>query len=195
MFWELAGIIVQVAHIALHMSGIVKYKGRLEDLAQDLCDMADVNRGYYETYRDCDPDFYEYYKTLPDSPACDQAISRSRGAAYADYAQSMRRSLKTVRGYSPLTKVHLNNMLCGNAIAQANQHRTVTMMRERANEDEHVLERWSAIVSAPVGVEKFYANATGAIISQSFKSLRAAGQGFNSAAAGLGTQLFKVLND
>lgn len=194
MFWEISALILQAVQMGLYLTALDHYRDKLEDLAQDLCDYADANRDQYLIFRQCDPDFYDYYKTLPDYEQCDSNVQRAKGAAFHGYGSRLRRALRTNRGYTPLTKVHLNNMVSNDAVAQSALTRAVTCIKERKYEDNHVLERWSAIVSAPIGVEGSHAAATSAIIRQSFSNLKSLGQGFNSAGAAFGTQLFRVLD-
>lgn len=194
MFWQIASIVLQVVQLGLYITALEHYKDKLEEFADWLCDSADDNRDRYLEYRECDPDFYDYYKSLPDYTQCDSNVKRSKGAAYHGYGSRLRRSLRTTRGYTPMTKVHLNNMLSSDAIAQTALTRATQRIKERRYEDNHVLARWSAIVSAPIGVERYYTGASTTIIQESFRNLKALGQGFNSAAAAFGSQLFRVLN-
>lgn len=194
MFWEIAGLILQAVQLGLYLSALDQYRGKLEDLAQWLCDSADLNRDIYLSLRDSDPDFYEYYKTLPEYQLCQSAVERGKGDAFRQYGRRLRRSLRTNRGYTPLNKVHLNNVFAADALMQTAHHRATTEIKERSRVDSHVLERWSAIVGAPVGVEKYYPGATNNIIQQSFQNLRSLGQGFNSAGAAFGTQLYRILD-
>ena len=58
-----------------------------------------------------------------------------------------------------MANVHLNNMVSSQAIAETAVTRSVRTIKERNIVDDHVLERWSAIVGAPVGVERYYVGA------------------------------------
>jgi len=191
--WELAPLVLSIIQMGLYLSAVDKYKDRLEDYAEYLHDCADTMKEKYKTLRDCDPDFYERYKSLPDYAICENNIQRSKGAAFFGYGSRLRQSLSTVRGYTPLAKVHLNNLVSSQAISQSAITRADTIIRERNRQDEHTLERWAAIVGAPVGVESHSAAASKVIISESFKSLKAFSQGFNSAGALFGRSLFGVL--
>lgn len=193
MFWQIAGIVLQIVQAGLNLAGLSKYKGKLEDFADQLTVWAVNNRDNYLALRDCDPDFYAYYKSLPDYTVCDESINRAKGAAFHGYGSKMRRALKTNKGYTPLAKVHLNNMLSQDAITQAALTRSVQAVKENKNVDNHILQQWSAIVGAPVGVERYYAGSSAAIIQQSFTNLKSLGQGFNSAAAAFGTSLHRIL--
>lgn len=194
MFWEIAGIIANVAQLVAQLSAINNYKSKLEFFADQLCTWADNNRDKYLDLRACDPDFYNYYKSLPGYTSCDSSVARSKGAAYHGYGSRLRRAIKTNRGYTPLAKVHLNHMLSEDAIAQTALTRVVTEIKERKREDNHVLQQWSAIVGAPVGVERYYSGSSAAIIQQSFTNLKALSQGFNSAGAAFGTSLYRILD-
>jgi len=195
MYWQIASLILEVVQLGLHLAGLNHYKGKLEDFAGELCDWADDDKAEYLALRASDPDFYDYYKTLPDKQICQSAINRGKGAAFHGYGAKMRRALKTTRGYTPMVKVHLNNTLSQDAIAQTHLTRTVTAIKERRLHDSHILERWSNIVSAPVGVERYNSGASSAIIQQSFTNLKSLGRGFNSAGAAFGTTLYGILNN
>jgi len=159
-----------------------------------LCECADTEKEKYKSFRDSDPDFYEYYKTLPDYVECQSAIKRSKGEAFYNYGANLRRRIRTTRGYNKLANVHLNNMLSSQAINEAAISRAVTCVRERKRRDNHVLERWSAIISAPVGVERHQASIINGVVNSSFSSLKGYSRGFNSAGAAFGTSLFRILD-
>lgn len=192
--WQIASLVLSVVQMGLYLAAINKYKGRLEDLAEDLCKLADAEMEKYCEFRDCDPDFYEYYKTLPDYEPCDSAIKRSKGAAFFKYGESVRRRQHSNRGYTPLAMVHWNQYHGQDAVYEAAVTRALTCINERQRRNDHVLERWSAIVNAPVGVERYSPSTLNPIINAQFKTLTQFGRGFNSAGAAFGTSLFQVLN-
>lgn len=194
MFWEIAGLIIQATQLGLYLSSLSNYEGKLQDFATWLCDTADDNRDQYILLRDTDPDFYAYYQALPNRDICESAIDRGKGAAFHGYGSRYRRAKRTTRGFNQMANVHLNYMLSPDAVAQAGLNRAVTTIKEKNISDEHVLERWSAIVGAPVGVERYYAGATNTIIQESFRNIKALGQGFNSAGAAFGNQLYRILD-
>lgn len=193
MFWEIAGLILNVVQLGLYLTSLDKYRDKLEDFADWLCDTADANRDQYLLLRGCDPDFYEYYKTLPDYQICQSSIMRSKGAAWHNYGSQLRRSIRTTRGYNKMANLNINYLLGSNAVAQSGLTRSVRIIKEKELVDDHILERWSAIVGAPIGVERYYAGATNTIIQESFRNIKSLSQGFNSAAASFGTQLYRVL--
>lgn len=194
VFWQLAPLVLQIIQMIAYISAIRKYKGKLEDLADWLCECADKEAEKYMSFRDCDPDFYAYYKTLPDYEVCDSAIKRNKGESFYNYGANLRRRIRTVRGYNKFAKVHWNNMLSAQAINEAAVARAVTCIRERRRRNNHILERWSAIVSAPVAVERYQASIINGVVQSSFNSLKGYSRGFNSAGAAFGTSLFRILN-
>ena len=194
MYWQIAGLIISVVQMGLYLNGLDKYENKLQDLAAWLCDNADLNATCYIDFKDSDLSFYDYYCGLPDYAVCMSNVNRSKGAAFYGYGSKMRRSIHAGRGYTPMVKVHLNAMVSSDAVAASATNRAIAIMKERDRVNAHVLERWSAIVSAPIDVEGYQAAPVGAIISQSFKSLKAYGRGFNSAGAAFGSTLYKVLN-
>lgn len=194
MFWEIASLILQATQLGLYLSSLSNYEGKLQDLATWLCDTADDNRDQYILLRDCDPDFYAYYQALPDRDVCESAIDRGKGSAWYNYGAKLRRAKRTTRGFNQMSNVQLNYLLGSDAVAQTGLNRVVTTIKEKAVKDDHILERWSAIVGAPIGVERYYAGATSSIIQESFRNLKSLGQGFNSAGAAFGNQLYRILN-
>lgn len=193
-FWEIAGLILSITQMGFYLASVDKYKDKLEDYSDQLELWGDEDKLEYKKFRDLDPDFYAYYESLDLYTECESNIKRSKGKAWFGYGSKVRRRLQTNRGFTPLAKVHFNNMLASEAVAESATTRAATCVKERQRTDGHLLERWSSIVSAPVGVERYQASIASGIISQSFKSLKGAGQGFNSAASSFGTQLYRVLN-
>lgn len=193
-YWEIASLILQVVQMGYYLNAVDNYKDKLEDLGQWLCDTADAEAAVYESFRDCDPDFYEYYTSLPSYEECNSAVNRSKGAAFASYGANLRRRVSSVRGYTPLAKVHWNNLVSDGAVAESSVTRVVNKIRERKRVHSHTLERWSAIVSAPVAVEAYRPSIVNGITQQSFRSLKGAARGFNSAGTAFGNTLFQVLN-
>lgn len=194
MFWEIASIILQVAQLGFYITAVDKYKDKLEDLAQWLCDCAEVEREKYESFRDCDPDFYAYYKELADYAQCESNIKRNKGEAWRKYGVNLKRAVRGNRGYTPLANVYANQVLSAQPIAEIALNRASTTIRERGRVNNHILERWSAIVSAPVAVEGYQPAIVSTIIADSFKNLKGYARGFNSAGAALGNSLFNLLN-
>lgn len=193
-FWQIAGLILQVVQMFLYLAAVRKYKEKLEEFADYLRDSGMADEEKYMTIRDCDPDFYAYYKGLPLYAPCESAIKRNKGEAFFKYGSQLRRRLRSTRGYTPLTRVHFNTQAMHQAISEAAVSRAITCIRENKRVDAHILERWSAIVSAPVNVEGYSPAFAKQIVDSNFRSLKGFARGFNSAGAALGTSLFRILN-
>ena len=189
-FWQIAGLVLQLVQMILYIAGFIKYKERLEQWAEQLKTWADEKFEAYKTLRDRDPDFFDYYDSLPNYEICESNIQRSKGAAFADYGKAMRRSLPTVRGFSRLQKAALANHLGQNAVQASAVKRVQTTITERARQDDHILQRWQAVVNSPTNPAAH--NDVSNIIKLSFNSLHAFGQGANSAGAALGTGLYRT---
>ncbi len=192
--WQILGSVVTALQLKYQYDALSDYVVKLKSFAGQLDTWADDDKAKYQALRANDFNFYEYYRNLPDYTICDSAIDRSKGAAFHTYGSRLRRGMRTNRGYTPMTNVHLNNMLSSDAVAEVAVNRSVMTIKEKNIMDDHVLQRWSAIVGAPVGVERYHAGATSAIISESFKNIKALGQGVNSAGVAFGSQLYEVLN-
>ena len=186
--WQQVQMLASIAQFALYIAGFLKYKDRLEDLADDLVGWSDSGFDRYKTLRDKDPEFYDYYNTLPDYEQCESNIKRARGAAAARYGERLRNSYRTIAGYTPHQRVAVTNLLGSDMAMAPSMKRTQTLIAERARQDDHELQRWQAIIAAPTN--SAVTNDVGNIITASFKSLSAFGQGANSAGVAIGTQLF-----
>lgn len=193
-FWEILPVSLSVVQMGLYISGFSKYKGRLDDLSDDLRDRAEERYEKYKELRLRDQEFFDYYDNLPNYLECESNIKRSKGSAFAAYGRDMRRSMKVVRGYSQMNKVHLASRLAEQAVHDSSMHRAVTKINERAHVDDHVLERWNALVRAPVDIEGSSTLSVASTINASFSTLKTFGQGFNSAGAMFGTSLNRILN-
>lgn len=193
-FWQLAGMGVQLAQMLLYLASVDEYKDKLEKMAEWLAVYADDEKEKYYEMRDKDPAFYSYYKDLPDYEVCVSAIKRSKGQAFNRYGTRLRLHQRGTRGYTPWRNITLNNRFAGDAINEAAVARAVTAVTERKRHEDHILERWSAIVSAPINQEGYQASIVNGIINAQFKGFKSASRGFNSAGASFGTSLFKVLS-
>lgn len=192
--WQITELVASIILLQKQISAFSDYTSKLKSFAGQIGTWADEDKGHYQALRANDIDFYNYYRNLPDYTVCDSAIDRSKGAAFYRYGSQLRRGMRTNRGYTPMTNVHLNNMLSPQAVAEVAVNRSVRTIKEKNIMDDHVLERWSAITGAPVGVERYHAGATSAIISESFRNIKSLGQGINSAGATLGSQIYEILN-
>lgn len=190
--WELAPLALSILQFVLYIAGFRKYCERLEELAEDLQVRAEERYEQYQMLRDRDPEFYAYYDGLPDYSICESNVKRSKGAAFAAYGNDLRRGYGVVRGYTPLAKVQLTGTFADNAIFNSSLHRATTLINERSRVDGHVLQRWNAIVDTPIHIEGASSHNVGHIINQSFKTLRAFGQGANAAGTQLGASLYRV---
>ena len=189
-FWQIAGMVLMAIQLYLYIEGFNNHRKRLEQLAEDLRGRANEKFAAYKDLRDKDPDFYDYYKSLPDYTECVSNIKRSKGAAFFSYGQQLRRTLPTVRGYLPMQKAALANLLGGDPVYRSSMKRVQTKIAERSRVDDHVLERWQAIVSAPTNpsaVQDY-----GVLINSSFKSLQAFGQAANASLYTAGISLHRM---
>lgn len=187
--WQNVQLLASISQFILYLVGFNNYKDRLEDLADEHVERSDTKTEQYKELRSHDQEYYDYYNTLPEYEVCQSSIKRSRGTALAEYGNAVRRAFGTVNGYTPLQRVSLANTLGNNIAAAPAMKRAQTLISERAREDDHILDRWQAIISAPT--HPAATNDTSAIVAASFRSLGAFGQGVNSAGTAIGTQLFQ----
>jgi len=186
--WRNVQTLASIAQFALYLIGFANYKSKLEDIADDLVDRSDEALDRYKDLRSKDQAFFDYYNTLPDYEECPSNIKRARGAAASRYGERLRNSYRTINGYTPLQRVAVTNLLGADMAMSPSMKRTQTLIAERSRRDDHELQRWQAIISAPTNAAA--GNDVSNIIQSSFKSLSAFGQGVNSAGVSLGTQLF-----
>lgn len=193
-FWEISGLVLSAVQLGVYIDKVGDYKEKLETYADYLETVADNNRAIYEGFRNSDPSFYSYYQGLPSYSICNSSVHRSKGASLFAYGNELRSLTQTTRGYSQLEKVHINNMAGNRFVAKSALDRGRTHIKERARQNDHTLERWAAIVSAPVGVERYQASAMNNVIESSFRSLTSASQGFNSAGISFGIFANRTFN-
>ena len=187
--WQNTQMLASIAQFVLYITGFNSYKKRLVDLADEATARSDDAFTRYQALRDKDPEFFDYYKTLPDYEICESNIKRARGTAAAEYGTAIRRAYSTVSGYTPFQRVTLANALGNNMASSPAMKRAQTLIAERGRQDDHVLQRWQAVISAPTNPAA--SNDVSNIVQASFRSLGAFGQGVNSAGAAIGTQLFR----
>jgi len=191
-FWEIAGLVLSLVQFLLYLAGFNKYRKRLGSLATELVGRADEQFDAYKTLRDKDPAFYDYYKALPDYKKCDRDSRRTRGTAMNNYGSALRSSLRTVNGYTPLQRISLVNALSVQPINLVGAELTKNEMQERLRVDSHLLNRWQAIVGAPVRPANV--SDVSSIIRSSFSSMKSFGKGANSAGISLGKSFYNLRN-
>lgn len=195
-FWETAGLSLSFIQMVLYLVMMYRYQEKLREYAGKLSDWANETEEVYKEFRELDPEFYDYYKNLPEYEVCDSAVERNRGEAWRAWGASMRASMRTTRGYTPLTNAHINHLVVDKTsmLDSVAMRRANALITERHRVNTELLEKWSAIVSSPVNVESYGSGAMGAVIKDSFKSMTNFGQGFNSAGSAFGTQLYRILD-
>ena len=151
-YWQIAGLVLSLVQFLLYIAGFIKYKDKLEDLADSLISKADEKMAAYKLLRSRDPKFFDFYCDLPLYTQCDSNIRRSKGAAFADYGKAMRRVFPTVNGYTPYQRAALAHGLGQNPVQASAVKRMQTHIAERAREDDHLLRRWQAITGSPTNV-------------------------------------------
>lgn len=188
-FWQIASNVMALVQLILYLEAFNEHRKRLEQLAESLRDKANEQFCAYKALRDKDIEFYSYYLNLPDYQECESNIQRAKGAAFYGYGANFRRMLPTVRGYLPQQRAALANYLGAEPIFRTAMKRVQTKIAERARVDDHVLERWQSIVSAPTNPSN--TQDYGPVIESSFKSLEAFGKAANASLYQLGIGLYR----
>lgn len=194
-YWEIAGLALSVLQMGIYLKMLRDYEKKLLDYASNLNSWADQDKSAYIFFRDADPSFYSYYTSLPDYDVCEASTRRVMGAGFHAYGKTLRSTIGVTRGYTPLVKAHANALIADNshAVSSSAMMMASVITAERRRKMEHSMERWRAIIDAPVGVERYSPAPLQSVISQTFKSVTSFAQGFNSAGTAFGTQLYKVL--
>jgi hypothetical protein len=167
----------------------------IKKLAEALSPMADEERSHYTTIRNMEYSFHDYYKNLPEYEVCDSFYEWSHGQSLQLYGASIRQSLKTNRGFRSANKVHINKMVMKNYIANVNYEAMGKRLSERNRRDSHELERWSAIIAAPIDVQDYNAGAIGNVIAHSFNAFQNAGKGLNSSISDMSGGIYKAVQN
>ena len=186
--WRNAQTLLAVAQFALYIVGFLNYKNKLDDLAEDLTEKSDEQFARYKELRETDQEFFDYANTLPDYEECESNILRSRGAPGTRYGEAIRGTYQANNGYTPLRNVAVANLLGKDMASAPSLKRAQTKIAERANKDDHELQRWQAIISAPT--QSAPTNDVSSVIQASFKSLGAFGRGANAAGVSIGQSYF-----
>ena len=190
LFWEIVGLVLSLAQMLLYISGFNNYRSRLESLSDELTARAEARKAAYQTLRDKDPAFYSYYKGLPNYTPCQSNIERAKGAAFAHWGKQLRSSLRGINGYTQMQRVNVVGATADNAVFAPAMSRAMTQIAERRRIDDHVLQRWQAIVSAPTNPS--HVADYSSIIQSSFSTMKSFGQGANSAGVTVGSLSYQI---
>jgi len=189
LFWENAGLLLSVIQFILYVIGFKKYRDILHKIADLSEEHADERLKAYESLRNRDKEFFEYYCNLPLYNECESNIRRSKGASYLKYGTKLRRLYNSVNGYSRMSRVRMTQHFSREAIAESAQRRVMQKIEERSLVDDHIIQRWDAIISSPTNAAVSVNLSTG--IQASFKTLGAFGRGANSAGITIGSILYR----
>lgn len=192
-FWQIASLVMSLVQLLLFIDAFNHYRAKLEELADDLRKKANERFCALKALRDRDVEFFTYFNNLPDYFQSNSNVMRSRGAALSIYADKLRSTIPTVRGFLPAQKAALANLFGCELMNRVSMKRVQTEIAERSRVDDHTLQRWEALISAttsPSGVFDY-----GSIVDSSFKSLEAFGKAANASLYQFGTGLYRINNN
>lgn len=189
LFWENAALLLAVTQFALYLVGFLKQKDILVGFANDAEKRAEERSKAYESLRNKDSEFFEYYCNIPEYKECESNIRRSRGASDAKYGRELRRAYRATNGYSRMSMVGVTQHLSRQHISESANRRVMAKIAERSRLDDHVIQRWDAIISSPTN-SAVNVNLNSAV-EASFKTLGSFGRGVNSAGLTIGSLLWK----
>ena len=189
-FWEVAGLLLGVVQLTAYLIAFKSYADGLHDLADDLREKANERFAKYLTLRGKDEEFWDAAKNLPDYSACGDAVKMAKGAAFAEYAINFKRLARSVRGFTPMQKVSLVNAYSAQPLSEMHVARAITSAKQAKMGQDANTRSWAAIVSAPTNPA--HSNDVSNIIQSSFSTLRAFGQGANSAGLLIGKSAYNL---
>ena len=191
-FWEIAGMVLSIVQMVFYIIALNKYKDKLIELAEKFTGYAQEDEALYDEFRSADPAFYNWYMGLPNYSACEGSVQRSKGQAFLNYGETLRKSKRLNRGFTPLAPILVSSSAGDTAVRVSSMRRAASHASEETRVNDHVLSRWQAIASAPVGAEGNISGAYKPVIDSTMGSFTNAARGFNSAALAFGVNLYRV---
>lgn len=192
-FWQLGSMVLSIVQMILYISAMQDYYKKLKWLADKLISWArDEEDIYFKEFRDCDPDFYDWYRLIPEYSYCPSLVNRVKGRALREFGKGMRGAEKRASQVSPWAGINAASKLGYAFVPRIGFRRIANHFEELKLVDETLLHKWEAVITMPIGREdspvgykdiaQFY--------SQSFQQF---GQGINSAGFAFGRSLYEVL--
>ena len=140
-----------MAQFALYIVGFLNYKSKLDDLAENLTEK--FSDATVRAVQGVTREQTKSSSTTTTSCLTTSSVSltslRSRGAPGTRYGEAIRGTYQANNGYTPLRNVAVANLLGKDMASAPSLKRAQTKIAERANKDDHELQRWQAIISAP----------------------------------------------
>lgn len=192
-FWQLASIVLSILQMYLYCEAMEDYYTKLNELAEKLISWArDEEDIYFKEFRDCDPDFYDWYRMMPEYNYCPSIVNRSKGKMLREFGKGMRALEKHASATSPWSGINAASRLGYVTVPGVGLRRTMNHFDELKLVDDTLVRKWETIVTMPIGREDnpvAYKDIA-QLYSQSFQQF---GQGVNSAGFAFGRSLYEVL--
>lgn len=193
-YWQLASIVLSAFQMWYYWNALDKYYEKLKDLAEKLISWARIEDDiYFKEFRDCDPDFYDWYKMMPEYSYCPSIVNRVKGKVLREYGKGMRAfTKKFASSMGPWAGINFSSNAGYNAVSTIGVRRIINRFEELKLVDETHLAKWETIITMPIGRE---GNPAGYkdIATYYMKSFGQFGEGFNSAGVAFGSSLYQVL--
>lgn len=192
-FWQLGSMVLSIVQMILYISAMQDYYKKLKWLADKLISWArDEEDIYFKEFRDCDPDFYDWYRLMPEYSYCPSLVNRAKGRALREFGKGMRTLEKRASQSTPWAGISVASRMGYTSVPYIGIRRITSHFEELKLVDQTLLHKWETIITMPIGREDspvgykdiahFYA-----------KSFEQFGQGFNSAGFAFGRSLYEVL--
>lgn len=192
-FWQLGSMVLSIVQMILYISAMRRYYKKLNWLAEKLISWARIEEDiYFKEFRDTDPDFYDWYKMMPEYSYCPSLVNRAKGKMLREFGKGMRGLAKRASAIGPWAGIKLSSQMGYTAVSGIGIRRITNHFEELKLVDDSLLHKWEVIVTMPIGREDspvgykdiahFYA-----------KSFEQFGQGFNSAGFAFGRSLYEVI--
>lgn len=193
-YWQLGAMALAIVQMILYISAMREYYKKLNWLAEKLISWARVEEDiYFREFRNCDPDFYDWYKMMPEYSYCPSLVNRVKGKVLREYGKGMRTfTKKFASSMGPWAGINFSSNAGYNAVSTIGVRRVINRFEELKLVDETHLAKWETIITMPIGRE---GNPAGYkdIANYYMKSFGQFGEGFNSAGVAFGSSLYQVL--
>lgn len=192
-FWQLGNMVLSIVQMILYYNAMRSYYKKLNWLAEKLISWARIEEDiYFKEFRDCDPDFYDWYKMMPEYSYCPSLVNRAKGKALREYGKGLRSFIKQSSGAGPWAGINASSKLGYVAVPAIGMRRISNHFDELKLVDETHLVKWETIITMPIGREGNPV-AYKDIANFYMKSFGQFGEGFNSAGFGFGRSLYEVI--
>lgn len=192
-FWQLGSMVLSIVQMILYIAAMRRYYRKLNWLAEKLISWARIEEDiYFKEFRDTDPDFYDWYRMMPEYSYCPSLVNRAKGRALREFGKGIRGVEKRASQIGPWAGINAASGLAYVLVPRIGLRRIANHFEELKLVDETLLHKWETIITMPIGREDSPVGYKD-IASFYSKSFQQFGQGFNSAGFAFGRSLYEVI--